>query len=674
MDSMLIGVEDAAQFRERPRRKCPHLWRGVSLFPYKGPGRNKESKSAVPQKAWTSVYVKKNNVFYQTAPFDLEVIMAAFEDLKFDCMVKEAFILKMKASGKELDPRWFSEQERLEFDKSDEVEWRAWEDHNVIKRLSPAEARKIPKDRIFKVPSRVVRTNKTPLGQLGLKAKSRIVLPGHVDPDLGQVRTDAPTTQMTSVRFAMAICLLKKWQCKLFDVSTAFLSGKSISRDLYVRPPADLKGVHAGELWQILRSAYGLSEAPRLWYMKAKEDLRQCGFEELAFAPATFVHKTQRSGKPCITAILCLHVDDGFFVAEDGEVSETLQTAINQHFSIKEWTEVGEKATAFLGVKISRQKDCFENDMTEYVKAIQPAKVEGNTENALDAGQLKDFRRLVAQLRWPAHLVHPESLYSVSALAQRVGNAQVGDLRQANVVLKRMKTAAENGEMKIHIQPLASHPCLVSYFDASLGKSDNLAAQRGEAHFLTGRDAIEGSGRSSLVEFHSNKIARVVRSSMAAESCSMSTAADKLLYNMKLLDALYYAHVEVDLAWRDNLVTEGHLVTDARSLFDHIKGSSLLAAERQTSLDLLGIRQLVQEGKVQIHWTPTWKQFADSLTKDMEDSLFRKFRQSGRLNLRQSPDDVQEEERRAALRKAQRERRKVRMKSLKLSSKSHAPA
>ena len=81
----------------------------------------------------------------------------------------------------------------------------------------------------------------------------------------------------------------------------------------------------------------------------------------------------------------------------------------------------------------------------------------------------------------------------------------------------------------------------------------------------------------------------------------MSAAADKLLYNMKKSDALFYGKIEVESSWRENLKTAGHLVTDAKSLFDHVKGSSLLAAERQTSLDLLGIRQLVQEGRVGVH-------------------------------------------------------------------------
>ena len=154
------------------------------------------------------------------------------------------------ASGKELDPRAFYPEEVAAFDTSDAKEWAAWIENKVIEQLGSEEAKKVPSLRVFKVPARVVRTNKALPGAKELIAKSRIVLPGHLDPDCGSLRADAPTTQMTAVRMAMMIGLMKKWAFWLFDVSTAFLSGKEVKRDLYCRPPGDLKCAPAAVLWQ----------------------------------------------------------------------------------------------------------------------------------------------------------------------------------------------------------------------------------------------------------------------------------------------------------------------------------------------------------------------------------------------------------------------------------------
>ena len=75
------------------------------------------------------------------------------------------------------------------------------------------------------------------------------------------------------------------------------------------------------------------------------------------------------------------------------------------------------------------------------------------------------------------------------------------------------------------------------------------------------------------------------------------------------------------------------------------------------------IKQLVEDEVLGLRWTPTWKQLADPLTKEMSGSLLQSFRRKPVLCLIQTPEDEKEEVRRSNLRKAQRERRKARMKT-----------
>jgi hypothetical protein len=70
------------------------------------------------------------------------------------------------------------------------------------------------------------------------------------------------------------------------------------------------------------------------------------------------------------------------------------------------------------------------------------------------------------------------------------------------------------------------------------------------------------------------------------------------------------------------------------------------------------VREMVQEKLLELYWVPTWKQYGDAFTKDMQDSLFTPFRKKGTINVTQSPEDMIEETRRAEPRKAQRERRR----------------
>ena len=166
--------------------------------------------------------------------------------------------------------------------------------NKVVRVLTPYEERQVPKDKIFTSPMRFVRTNKGD-NVKELKAKSRLVVPGHKDPELGEFRTDSPTTSTLAVQVAVRIAVSKSWPGETFDVSTAFLSGKETSRQVYVRAPTEglpaaegEKSVRPRGLLEILKGAYGLAEAPRLWYLRARELLAKCGFEELRVCRSVF--------------------------------------------------------------------------------------------------------------------------------------------------------------------------------------------------------------------------------------------------------------------------------------------------------------------------------------------------------------------------------------------------
>ena len=581
----------------------------------------------------------------------------------------EAFLLQMKANGKELDPRLFSAEERQGFEVSDKKEWESWVKNRVIKRLTPEEARKVDPKNVFKAPARIVRVNKGALQGL-FQPKSRMVIPGHLDPHLGQYRSDAPTVMWVCVQLAKAVCAMKKWRALTFDVTTAFLSGKEVEREVMIKaPPEGLPAlpelnepaVRPGELLRVVKSAYGLSEAPRLWYLRARELLVAAGFEELQMAKATFIKKGKDSK---VEAILCLHVDDGLLITDRSQ-ADKIQKSIDDRFAIKEWKDLEKEPETFLGVKTQYTTTGFIDDMTEYIAKVEFAKEETPSEAPLEGKQLSAFRRLIMQLRWPAHHVLPEYLFRVSDLAQRVGQATGGDLKYANKVLASMKEGASRGKAIMRIPPIPQQPLMVSFFDASLGNSKSAQAQQGEIHLLTNTTAFQQPAPACVLEFHSNRIRRVVRSSLAAEGCAMSSAGDRQLFSRVLLDAFLYGKTAIDQEWRRNLVTPGCLVTDAKGLHDHLHKTGGVATERQAALDMLLMKQLIEDEVVGLKWTPTWRQLADPLTKDMPATLLEELKSSGMVCLVQTESDVKEEERRAGIRKGQRERRKERMKQLK---------
>lgn len=186
-------------------------------------------------------------------------------------MLQDVFLLKMKQSGKELDPRYFPKEEADEFVECDKVEWGQWAENNVLTVVSDQDRSRIPTGNIFKVPMGMACTMRGKVVHSLMQPKSRMVVRRHMDPQLGELRKDTPTIQPVAVRVAFVTATGLRWKGWVSYVTTAFLSGKETDKVVCARapreslPPVDgHRAVRPLELLWILKSAYGLAEAPRL--------------------------------------------------------------------------------------------------------------------------------------------------------------------------------------------------------------------------------------------------------------------------------------------------------------------------------------------------------------------------------------------------------------------------
>jgi hypothetical protein len=182
---------------------------------------------------------------------------------------------------------------------------------------------------------------------------------------------------------------------------------------------------------------------------------------------------------------------------------------------------------------------------------------------------------------------------------------------------------------------------------------------------LTEENIQEGPATCVLVEFESTRINRVVKSTMAAESAALSKTLDRQLYVRLLVESLLYGEPELGEDWRYKLKIPGVLVTDARPLYDHLNKTGSMPTERQTLIDLLITRDLVEAGCLKIRWVPTTHQVADILTKAMKPPpVCARLLREQKYSLVPTESDDEMEQHRKSLRQGQRERRKTRLKEV----------
>ena len=116
-----------------------------------------------------------------------------------------------KKGDKELDSKYFNANERDLWSEADLKEWKQWIANKVVQLVPRLKEKLIPKQLIISAPMRFVRTNKNKPQDdpSNIDAKSRLVIPGHTDPQLGLYRTDAPTTGAIVVIVCVQIALSK---------------------------------------------------------------------------------------------------------------------------------------------------------------------------------------------------------------------------------------------------------------------------------------------------------------------------------------------------------------------------------------------------------------------------------------------------------------------------------
>lgn len=128
--------------------------------------------------------------------------------------------------------------------------------------------RSIPKNRILTARFATVAKRRLD-SNIPLKAKARLCVGGHRDPDLraGALLTEAPTASKMAFTALLAMAGMHGWKVAAGDVEAAFLNGNEARRNLYFRQPArGLPGLEPGVLIEVLKGrSFGGKSCPRRW-------------------------------------------------------------------------------------------------------------------------------------------------------------------------------------------------------------------------------------------------------------------------------------------------------------------------------------------------------------------------------------------------------------------------
>ncbi|CAN0871895.1 Retrovirus-related Pol polyprotein from transposon TNT 1-94 [Linum grandiflorum] len=424
--------------------------------------------------------------------------------------------------------------------------------------------------------------------------------------------TFAPVVKMQTVRSILAVAAMKKWPIVQFDVKNAFLHG-DLKETIYMECPDGYTKGGKDMICKLRRSLYGLKQAPRAWFEKFHGTILQAGFVQSHTDPSMFIRQSIQG-----ITVLLLYVDDMIVTGGDSEGIKELTESLRIAFNLK---ELGD-ASYFLGLEISRSEAGLFVNQRKYIADLLEAAqysdfrpcttpMEQNLKMSRDNGELLEdqtfYRSIVGSLIYLTH-TRPDIAYAFQNVSQFMGTARTSHLDAVHRLLRYLRHTKDVGMFF----PSSGSPVLEAFADADYAGCIDTRRSTSGWCIRFGR---------SFVSWRCRKQDKVSKSSTEAEYRSMSEVSSEIVWLQRLFQELGIVCESPMRVYGDN--TSAIQIAVNPVLHDRTK---------HIEVHVHYIRQLVEEGVIQLSYLSTEDQTADTLTKALSSS--RHWYLSSKLMLR----------------------------------------
>ena len=253
--------------------------------------------------------------------------------------------------------------------------------------------------------------------------KARLVARGYEE--LVDTQTDSPTVNKESQRVALTVISSRGWELQSLDVKAAFLQGKELDRDIYLKPPKEAKSPE--KLWKLKRCVYGLNDASRFWYFRVKEELTRLGCKISKLDSSLFIYYTDQ-----LEGILIAHVDD-FLFAGTRSFYESVIMKLKETFHISK-----EHASRFkyIGVELQQNSKGIYIAQKKYLDKLQEIEISSSRakekQSPITEDERSELRAAHGQLNWLSTQTRPDLAYDVCNLTTSLKQGTVDLILKSN--------------------------------------------------------------------------------------------------------------------------------------------------------------------------------------------------------------------------------------------------
>lgn len=454
----------------------------------------------------------------------------------------------------------------------------------------PKDAKVLPCRWIYKI-------KRNPDGSIE-KYKARLVVKGfNQEKGINFNETFSPVARMSSIRTILSVAAHKGMDLAQFDVSTAFLYGTLDEKEIvYMHQPKGFKD-GSKKVCKLNKSLYGLKQAARCWYERFNNFMTKLKFVPLHADPCIFVKN--EDGNQLIVA---LYVDDGLVASTSKKFLEKFLNDLKSEFKAN-----SKELDYYLGLEISKDEDGIIVHQKSYIKKIlnkfgmiDCREVSTPILDNQDYNNLKDettnypYREAVGALMYLATSTRPDIAYAVSVVSRCLEKPTEQDVIKVKRIFRYLKGTQD----KVIRYNFNSINKILAYSDADLG--GDITTGRS----TTGVIVIYSGGP---VSWTSQRQTSVACSTTEAELVAASEATREIVWLRSLIESLSPS----------DATTIPTIFVDNEAAIRLAKNPEFHRRTKHIRIRHFFVREIVQDGQLEIKSIATQDQLADFLTKPL---------------------------------------------------------
>lgn len=443
--------------------------------------------------------------------------------------------------------------------------------------------------------------------------KARVVAKGcNQKYNIDYKETFSPVVRHSTLRLLFAFANEKDMNVDHIDITTAFLNS-DLTEKIYMEQPEGFVIGSKDKVCLLKKSIYGLKQASYHWNKNLHKVLIVNEYIQSKCEPCVYIKRKENS-----LSIIAVYVDDLFVISNSIFEKKCIVESLKQNFDAKDLGPVKN----CLGMKVTRDRKngILTLDQSEYIKktlgrfgmtdaktVLTPMtpniKLTKSKENS-NLNEKYPYQQLIGALMYLSVCTRPDISFACSQLSQFSNCFEESHWQEAKRILRYLKGTTNHG-----LVYKRSNDNLSMYVDADWGNDVS------DRRSYTGYVVRFGD---CTVNWESRKQKTVALSSTEAEYLALSDASKETSFIRNFMNELV------------NIAPVVTIYNDNQSAIKIIENCYNKFHKRTKHIEIRyhHIRDLKQNGFINVLYMPTEKMDADMLTKPLGKEKHIRFKEN----------------------------------------------